>query len=160
MDPAALARLCEFLVEAKRRSYAGLDDDATISAPALAGSKQLEIRAGDLIYRDIYFGMRFFAGLETVLSGSQAIWGMSYAGGVSAEIIDRDELLAIYAFLRQALLAVSPDRPFRGPPSFESGGFRYANASHGDPTAFHGEERIDRDGTNVFQLRYNGGLIR
>jgi hypothetical protein len=69
-------------------------------------------------------------------------------------------LLAIYAFLRQALLAVSPDRPFRGPPSFESGGFRYANASHGDPTAFHGEERIDRDGTNVFQLRYNGGLIR
>jgi hypothetical protein len=81
MDPAALARLCEFLVEAKRRSYAGLDDDATISAPALAGSKQLEIRAGDLIYRDIYFGMRFFAGLETVLSGSQAIWGMSYAGG-------------------------------------------------------------------------------
>lgn len=34
--------LAAFLVEAKRRTYAGLDDDATVATPLLAGSKQLE----------------------------------------------------------------------------------------------------------------------
>ena len=85
---------------------------------------------------------------------------MSYAGGVAAGITDRDELLAIYAFLRTALLAIPLHRPFRGPPRFEGGGFRYANDSQGDVTEFHGEERIERDGMDVFRLRYSGGLIR
>ncbi|WP_298242131.1 hypothetical protein [uncultured Bradyrhizobium sp.] len=31
--------LAAFLVEAKRRTYAGLDDDATVATPLLAGSK-------------------------------------------------------------------------------------------------------------------------
>ena len=75
MDAAALAGLCAFLVEAKRRTYAGLDDQATISTPALPGSKQLEFSADDLVYRDIYFGLGFFAGLETVQSGARTDLG-------------------------------------------------------------------------------------
>ena len=86
MNQISLARLSEFLVDAKRRTYAGLDDDATISAPLLPGSKQLEYRAGDLSYRDIYFGMRFFVGQETVQAGQHVIWSMSYAGGVSSAV--------------------------------------------------------------------------
>jgi hypothetical protein len=31
--------LAAFLVEAKRRTYAGLDDDATVAAPLLPGSR-------------------------------------------------------------------------------------------------------------------------
>jgi hypothetical protein len=62
--------------------------------------------------------------------------------------------------LRQALLTVPPERPFRGPPCFRSGGFRYVNDGQGDVTEFFGEEQIERDGTRVFRLRYNGGLIR
>ena len=37
-----LRELARFLVEAKRHTYAGLDDDATIATPLLAGSTQLE----------------------------------------------------------------------------------------------------------------------
>ncbi|WP_245509670.1 hypothetical protein [Bradyrhizobium vignae] len=37
--------LAAFLVEAKRRTYAGLDDDATVATPLLTGSKQLAHRA-------------------------------------------------------------------------------------------------------------------
>ncbi|MET4329581.1 hypothetical protein ABIB80_005423 [Bradyrhizobium sp. i1.15.2] len=48
--------LAAFLVESKRRTYAGLDDDATVAAPLLRGSKQLEHRASPYAYRDIYFG--------------------------------------------------------------------------------------------------------
>jgi hypothetical protein len=160
MSQISLARLSEFLVDAKRKTYAGLDDDATVSAPLLPGSKQLGYRAGDLSYRDIYFGMKFFVGQETVQAGEAVIWSMSYAGGVAPTVVDRNEFLAIYAFLRQALLAVRDDRPFRGPPRFENESFRYVNTSSGDVAEFHGEEQIHRAGIKVYCLRYGGGLLR
>lgn len=156
----SLPRLSEFLVEAKRKTYAGLDDDATIAAPLLPGSKQLQYRDGDLSYRDIYFGMRFFVGQETVQSGDNAIWSMSYSGGVVPAVVDRNEFLAIYAFLRQALLLIRDDRPFRGPLQFEDDSFRYVNASTGDVAEFHGEEQILRGRLKVYGLRYGGGLLR
>ena len=159
MHPS-LPRLSEFLVDAKRKTYAGLDDDATVSAPLLPGSKQLEYRAGDLSYRDIYFGMKFFVGQETVQATESVIWSMSYAGGVAADVVDRNEFLSIYAFLRQALLAIRDDYPFRGPPQFENGSFRYVNTSSGDVAEFHGEEQILRNGVKVYGLRYSGGLLR
>ena len=160
MQQTSLPRLAKFLVDAKRRTYAGLDDDATIAAPLLPGSKQLEYRDGELSYRDIYFGMRFFVGQETVQSGPDAIWSMSYSGGVVSAVVDRAEFLAIYAFLRQALLAISDDRPFRGPSQFEDQGFRYVNISSGDVAGFHGEEQICRGRLKVYGLRYSGGLLR
>jgi len=160
MQQTPLPRLSEFLVDAKRRTYAGLDDDATIAAPLLPGSKQLEYRDGDLSYRDIYFGMRFFVGQETVQSGADTVWSMSYSGGVVSTVVDRGEFLAIYAFLRQALLAIRDDRPFRGPPQFEDRSFRYVNISSGDVAAFHGEEQICRGRSKVYGLRYSGGLLR
>ncbi|MEH2524951.1 MULTISPECIES: DUF5680 domain-containing protein [unclassified Bradyrhizobium] len=160
MKQTSLARLAEFLVEAKRRTYAGLDDDATVAAPLLPGAKQLEYRAGDLSYRDIYFGMSFFVGQETVQAGQHVIWSMSYAGGVSSEVTDREEVRAIYALLRQALLAVRDDRPFRGPSQFDDGSFRYLNASQGELAEFYGEERITRAGMEVYNLRYQGGTVR
>jgi hypothetical protein len=160
MNQISFARLSEFLVDAKRKTYAGLDDDATVLAPLLAGSKQLEYRDGDLSYRDIYFGMRFFVGQETVQAGADVIWSMSYAGGVVPTVVDRHEFLAVYAFLRQALLAISDDRPFRGPLQFENEGFRYVSTSSGDVAEFHGEEQISRAGVKVYGLRYQGGIVR
>ena len=160
MNQISPARLSQFLVNAKRKTYAGLDDDATVLAPLLPGSKQLEYRDGDLSYRDIYFGMRFFVGQETVQAGADVIWSMSYAGGVAAAVVDRHEFLSVYAFLRQALLAISDDRPFRGPRQFENEGFRYVNTSSGDVAEFHGEEQISRAGVKVYGLRYSGGLLR
>ena len=160
MNQISPARLSQFLIDAKRRTYAGLDDDATVLAPLLPGSKQLEYRDLDLNYRDIYFGMRFFVGQETVQAGADVIWSMSYAGGVAPTVVDRNEFLSIYAFLRQALLAIRDDYPFRGPPLFENEGFRYVNTSSGDVAEFHGEEQIYRAGIKVYGLRYGGGLLR
>jgi len=160
MNDVSPSRLAAFLVEAKRRTYAGLDDDATVAAPLLAGSKQLEHRAPPYAYRDIYFGMGFFVGQEIVQVGTRVIWSMSYAGGVSPGIGDREALLAIYAFLRKALLAVEEVRPFRGPLQLAEGDFRYINNARGDLAEFHGEEEIHRAGSSVYALRYQGGLIR
>src|SRR4051794_40986907 len=151
--------LAAVLVEAKRRTYAGLDDDATVAAPLLRGSKQLEHRAAPYAYRDIYFGMGFFVGQETVSRDERVIWSMSYSGGVRAEITDRDTFLAIYKFLRQALLAVSVDEPYRGPHLFEQDAMVYRNDVEGSLDRFHGIETIARhDGALLYELRYGGGL--
>jgi hypothetical protein len=160
MDSPSLTRLSAFLVEAKRRTYAGLDDNATVSAQIFPGSKQLEYRERDLSYRDIYFGMAYFVGQEVVQAGERVIWSMSYAGGVSPGVTERSEFLAIYAFLRKSLLSVRADKPFRGPRLFEDGELRYANVPEGDISEFHGEKQIYRAGARVYRLRYSGGIIR
>ena len=160
MDQPSIARLAAFLVEAKRRTYVGLDDDATVSTPIMPGSKQLEYSEGELSYRDIYFGMAFFVGQEVVTDQQRAIWSMSYAGGVSPDIAARDKFLATYAFLRKALLCISEDRPFRGPSHFEQGSYRYVNTSEGGLSEFHGTEQIYLDAKPVYGLRYSGGIIR
>ncbi|OAF19902.1 MULTISPECIES: DUF5680 domain-containing protein [Bradyrhizobium] len=153
--------LAAFLVEAKRRTYAGLDDEATVATPLLAGSKQLEHRAPPFAYRDIYFGMGFFVGQETVSRNDQVIWSMSYSGGARAEITDRQTLLEIYKFLRQALLAIDVAEPYRGPRLFEQAGMTYRNDVEGALERFHGVETISRrDGALLYELRYSGGLLR
>lgn len=153
--------LAAFLVEAKRRTYAGLDDDATVSTPLLAGSKQLEHRAPPYAYRDVYFGMGFFVGQETVSRDERVIWSMSYSGGARAEITDRDTFLAIYKFLRQALLGVGVEEPYRGPRMFEQEGMVYRNEVEGTLDRFHGVETIaPHDGAPLYELRYSGGLLR
>ncbi|MCP3477518.1 DUF5680 domain-containing protein [Bradyrhizobium sp. CCGUVB1N3] len=158
--PDALSDLAAFLVEAKRRTYAGLDDDATIAAPLLAGSKQLEHRAPPYTYRDIYFGMGFFVGQETVSRDDRVIWSMSYSGGARSDIDDRATLLSIYQFLRQALLAVSVDMPYRGPASLTADDLAYRNDVEGSLERFHGVEVIAQGGVDLYELRYGGGLLR
>ncbi|XUJ34654.1 DUF5680 domain-containing protein [Bradyrhizobium japonicum] len=159
--PSVPPDLAAFLVEAKRRTYAGLDDDATVAAPLLAGSKQLKHRAPPYAYRDIYFGMGFFVGQETVSRDDRVIWSMSYSGGARADITDRPTLLEIYKFLRQALLGVSVEEPYRGPHLYEQAGMTYRNEVEGTLDRFRGIETIARhDGVPLYELRYSGGLLR
>ena len=86
---------------------------------------------------------------------------MSYSGGARADITDRSTLLEIYKFLRQALLGVSVEEPYRGPRLFEQAGMVYRNEAEGSLDRFHGVETIARsDGTPLYELRYSGGLLR
>jgi hypothetical protein len=152
--------LAAFLIEAKRRTYAGLDDDATVAAPLLNGSKQLEHRAGPYAYRDIYFGMAFFVGQETVSKGERVIWSMCYSGGARPEVTGRDTLLSLYRFLRQALLAGDVGAPYRGPALFRRDEMTYRNDFDGTLACFHGVEQISRQGPVLYEVRYSGGLLR
>jgi len=152
--------LAEFLVAAKRRTYAGADDSATISSLALPGSKQLEHRSGRYFYRDIYFGMSFFAGQETVSLDEQVIWSLCYAGGTQQAIAKHSEIISMYAFLRKALLEVAPNFPFRGPAMMKSDDFEYENIVSGDIFRFSGVEYIRRQGTELYTLNYVGGCIQ
>lgn len=151
--------LIHFLLHAKRRIYAGQRDEASV-APLLPGSKQLEYREAPFFYRDIYFGMAFFAGQETVYFRERPVWTMSYAGGITSEITNHDEIQRVYSFLRQALQLVAYERPFRGPQTYRAGAYRYLDATQGDIVRFRGEEMILSGEKRVYELRYSGGMLR
>lgn len=148
--------LAGFLLNAKRRTYAGGGNDAD-TAPLLQGSRQLEHREGDLLYREIYFGTAFIVGQETVYEGTKPVWAMSYAGGMlPGSPLDASD---VYGFLRAALRKIE-DRPFRGPSRWSEGWLAYVDDSQGDIGGFRGTELITYEGKPVYQLHYNGGLLR
>lgn len=151
--------ILDFLLEAKRQTYASQGNDASVT-PMLPGSRQLEYRNGSLFYRDIYFGVSYFVGQETVYQDELPIWSMSYAGGVDQSILGHDDVRRIYAFLRAALRQVSSDNPFRGPDGYRDGAYTYRNAHEGIFDAFWGNETISRDNAIVYRLQYSGGLLR
>ncbi|MBN2909598.1 hypothetical protein JQC72_08670 [Polycladomyces sp. WAk] len=150
-------RLISFLLTAKRSTYASQGDDATVP-PQLQGSKQLEYRDGAYFYRDIYFGMERFTGMETVYHLDQPVWAMSYGGGV-LNISDREQIRSIYAFLREALRLGSEEAPYRGPDIWKNGSLIYLNQWEGTLDRFHGYEEIRLKDTKVYELRYQGGFI-
>jgi hypothetical protein len=151
--------LLDFLVAAKRQTYAAQGDDASVD-PLLPGSRQLEYGRGAFLYRDVYFGVAYFVGQETVYEVDQPYWSMSYAGGVDPAVTATDEIRRIYAFLRSALRAVSVEHPFRGPAYFRDADFEYRNAGEGQLDAFHGTEVIRQQCRTVYTVHYSGGIVR
>jgi hypothetical protein len=148
-----------FLLEAKRQTYASAGDEASV-APLLPGSRQLEYRDGPFFYRDIYFGVSYFVGQETVYYDEQPVWAMSYAGGVDGSITAPADVKRIYAFLRSALRQACEDYPFRGPKEHCDGTFTYKNVQEGTVDLFRGTETILKNGQQIYRLQYGGGLIR
>jgi hypothetical protein len=150
--------LIHFLLHARRRTYAGQDDAASVR-PLLPGSKQLEYQEVPFFYRNIYFGTTSFVGQETVYFRGRPVWSMSYSGGIIPEVVSRDEEQHIYTFLRQALQQVAYERPFRGPQVYSAGPYRYLDTTQGDIVHFRGEEMIMQGKKRVYALRYGGGLL-
>lgn len=156
--PVNVTQLAAFLAEAKRRTYAAQGDEAGVSPPLLPGSRQLEYRDLEWLYRDVYFGMVAFTGQETVLHDETAVWAMVYAGGLLPDAARPPR--EVYAFLRRALRHVPPGRPYRGPAAFGEDDFAYGNQWDGGLERFRGVERITLAGRPVYELVYAGGLLR
>ena len=148
------SQLVPFLIKAKRHTYAA--GPAANVESLLAGGTQLEYRAGDWFYRDIYFGEEFFTGQEMVYYRNRPWWSMVYAGGVKLEEPPPDQ---ISSFVRRAIIMGDAQAPFRGPDSFEEGDFRYACAWRGTIEWFEGMEVIFHRERIAYQLTFSGGMI-
>ena len=151
--------LVNFLLQAKRHTYANQGDEATV-APLLSGTKQLEYGDGLFFYRDIYAGMAYFVGQEIVAYQDHPVWSMSYAGGVVPAVTDHATIGAIYAFLRLALRQGTVALPYRGPTVVREGSCVYTHQSAGTLEAFWGHERITDHTQLVYELHYRGGVLR
>ena len=149
--------LSDFIRAAKLATYAAQGDDATVR-PLLPGSKQLEHRDGDHLYRDIYFGMLRFVGQEVVYAKEAPCWSMAYSGAIESTVA-RDDARALYAFLRRALLLAPQELPVRGPSSYVEGQFRYTCLTRGSLAWFQGEEVIMLGGQPAYALRFSGGSL-
>lgn len=153
-----LAKLAQFLVKAKTVTYASGNQDYAVN-PVLSGSHQLEYLEDELQYRDIYYGGIHFIGMETVFEKEIPIWGMCYYGGVLPDSGD-EHIAGMPSFLKAALGKVPLEAPFRGPKTFQMGDYIYENEINGDISSFYGVEFIRIQGHNIYNLRYNGGLVK
>lgn len=150
--------LLDFLIKAKIATYASKGNNASVK-PLMEGSRQLEFQDGDFFYRDIYFGMSYFIGQETVYHFGNPIWSMSYAGGVEKQY-EIEFVQEVYAFLRKSMRMITSESPFRGPKEFIMEDFFYSDAHSGNLSQFVGEETITFRNKEVYRLNYSGGYIR
>jgi len=148
-------QLNKFLVKAKINTYAssGEGGEKVLSD----GSKELKFEDKEFKYRDRYFGFNPFIGEEIVWQNEKIIWGMNYYGKIIPETVPSKQ---IYQFLQEALKKVTENKPFRGPDNFKQGDFEYFNKTEGTVGNFNGEEKIFYRKQLVYQLSYNGGLIK
>ena len=81
---------------------------------------------------------------------------MVYYGHVDKEYKNLDK---IYGFLKQALLKMPENEPYRGPRELIELDWRYSNKPKGNLFQYAGEERIYYQGKEIFRTNYFGGLI-
>ncbi|VDN49139.1 conserved protein of unknown function [Petrocella atlantisensis] len=143
-------KIVEFLIRAKKATYAGKGNESEASRP---NSHDLEYNEGELKYIDTYLGSGSFAGEEALWLEDIAFWSMNYIGRVLGADFQGD-------FLKEALLMVPEDMPYRGPEEYTSGSFTYRCEVEGDVAWFKGYEVILKDGIKVYECMFHGGEVK
>lgn len=150
-------RLKRFLYDANANGYAGDGFKVEAQRP---GFDELEYREGEWLYRDSYSGHYFAPGQETVYFQDKPIWAMAYAGGMKFEFHgDKNLTSETISFLKKALLAMDPSKPYRGPERFAEGDWRYDSTLIGNVKDFVGNEKIYFKEKLVFEQNFIGGIV-
>ena len=105
------------------------------------------------MYYDTYLGGDRFAGEEALWISDVPYWSMNYIGRVTGRPFSGD-------FLKEALLHVPEDMPYRGPEKYVNGDYTYSCSAEGDFDWFQGKETISYRGNPIYECIYHGGLIR
>lgn len=140
----------EFLIRAKKATYAGKGPEAVPSRPA---SHDLKYEEGDLLYIDTYLGGVQFGGEEAVWENGRPFWTMNYCGRATEPEFDGD-------FLKEALSKVPMDKPFRGPDKYFRDDYTYLCMIEGDFDWFAGHEQILFRDSLVYECMFHGGSIQ
>ena len=140
----------DFLIRAKRATYAGKGAE---TASSRIKSHDLVYREDDLMYYDTYLGGEKFAGEEALWIAGMPCWSMNYAGRVTGSPFSGD-------FLKEALLHVPEDMPYRGPAQYENGDYVYSCSAEGEFSWFQGKEIITYQGRQIYECCFHGGMIK
>lgn len=143
-------RIVNFLIKAKKATYAGKGAETSSSR---VGSHDLVYREEDLMYYDTYLGGDKFAGEEALWISDIPYWSMNYVGRVTGQNFSGD-------FLKEALLRVPEENPYRGPLLYENGDYTYKCEVNGSFEWFQGYETISYKGKQIYDCYYHGGLIK
>lgn len=158
IDNLNLKELAEFLIEAKKETYANIN--AKEIKPQRPDFKELEYKKKFWEYRDSYCGFYFAPGQEIVRFNTVPVWAMAYSGGMYKKYHgDLNFAKDTFNFLKIVLSKVNINQPYRGPKTYKKGKYEYVNVVKGDITDFSGTEKIYFNGKIVFKQKYVGGLI-
>jgi hypothetical protein len=147
-----------FIVKAKKEGYASGKGKIPKERSQRPGFKELEFKEGEWYYRDSYSGFFRAPGQEVVYYKNRPVWNMCYGGkGQEGKYYDIAE--QTFGFLKECLMRVPKEKPYRGPDYFKQGDFEYSNKVKGSLEDFQGAEVIKLKGKKVFSQVYFGGLI-
>ncbi|MCL2426479.1 MAG: DUF5680 domain-containing protein [Oscillospiraceae bacterium] len=138
-----------FLLRAKKATYAGKGAETEPSRP---DSHDLQYIEGSMKYIDTYLGSSKFAGEEALWENDVPFWTMNYIGRVIDDGFSGD-------FLKEALLLVPKEYPYRGPAQYERGDYLYKCNVKGDFHWFNGFEEIHYKSKKVYECTFHGGDI-
>lgn len=139
----------EFLIRAKKKTYAGKGAEAASTRP---NSHDLIYEEGGLKYIDTYLGEGLFTGEEAMWLNDTPFWAMNYSGRVTGGHFSGD-------FLKLALSNVPKENPYRGPEYFEDGEYTYYCKTDGTPEWFQGYEEIRYSGEKIYECYFHGGIV-
>lgn len=145
--------LRQFLIDSNKAGYAGGDSKKWIKE--FDGSTIIPFEKGEWRSHDNFFGGEPYGGRSIVFHQDKPVWLMVYYGWVE-EGMATDP---VYKVLRNALMEMPEDAPFRGPKEYKESDFLYSNSWDGDVERFSGEEKITQDGKLVYKANYMGGLV-
>lgn len=141
--------IIQFLIRAKKSTYAG---KGTETVSSRVNSHDLIYNENEYMYYDTYLGGNKFAGEEAVWIHKKPYWSMNYIGRVIGANFSGD-------FLKEALLRVPVDKPFRGPTEYSDGYYTYSCSTEGDFQWFQGYETIRFKNEIIYECRFHGGMI-
>jgi hypothetical protein len=154
--------LLEFITNAHKHTYAApkeIKKQYKCETPILSGHKDYEFVEGDFKYHDSYAGWSWPPGKEVIFYKEKPVWCMSYQGKANDDLSE-EFIEKIYSFLKQALMNIDKDMPFRGPKEFSEGDFRYTFKIKGNYSYFVGQERVFYKEESVFFQDVMGSLIK
>ena len=138
-----------FLIKAKKATYAGKGAETESSRP---DSHDLQYSEGSLTYIDTYLGGEQFAGEEALWENGVPFWSMNYMGRILNDGVLGD-------FLKEALLYVPEDMPYRGPERYNKGDYLYICTVDGEFNWFTGYEEIYCNGVKIYECYFHGCSI-
>lgn len=148
-------QLNAFIVRAKAHSYVG---DAKKSLSYRPGSHDIQFHEEPFAYLDSYYGGTDFIGQEVVYFQGEPVWAMNYYGKILAPTL----IHAAQAghIIKVSLSKLYEEGRFLGGFVCEVDDCTYTDTNEGAVESFTGKEWITRQGRQVYELVYHGGLIK
>lgn len=145
------SEVIDFLIKAKKNTYAS--NNAVELVSTRPESHDLKYEESNYKYIDTYLGGERFIGEEAVFVNNKPIWAMNYNG------IEINEKFSS-SFLKQALLTVNFEMPYRGQSKFQDGDYVYICEVSGNFEYFSGKEIMYHQDEKVYECNFSGGIVR
>jgi len=142
-----------FLIDSNKAGYAS--GDAKKWLKESDGSTTILFEKGLWKSHDNFFGGEPYGGRIIVFYEGNPFWMMVYYGWVEKGA----NIKSVYGILRNALLRMPEDYPFRGPREYREGEFIYTNSWQGELERFSGEENITCKSELPYKANYMGGYV-